>query len=64
MKFNSEKCKMMQIGNKNPGTMYVMGDKALTETKEEKDLGVIMCQNLKIEKQCGQAAKKVIRYWV
>jgi hypothetical protein len=64
MKFNSEKCKVMHIGNKNPGTMYVMGDKALTETKEEKDLGVIMCQNLKVEKQCGQAAKKVIRYWV
>ena len=35
-----------------------MGGKAMVETKEETDLGIIVSQNLKVSKQCSQAAKK------
>jgi hypothetical protein len=58
MTFNIDKCKVMHIGSKNQGTKYEMDNKEIKETNEEKDLGVIVCQNLKVAKQCGQAAKK------
>jgi ribonuclease P/MRP protein subunit RPP40 len=58
MVFNVDKCKVMHIGKKNSGAKYVMGNKEIMEVQEEKDLGVIVCQNLKVAKQCGQAAKK------
>jgi len=58
MAFNIDKCKVMHIGKKNRGAKYVMGSKELKEVEEEKDLGVTVCQNLKVANQCGQAAKK------
>jgi ribonuclease P/MRP protein subunit RPP40 len=58
MVFNVDKCKVMHIGKKNSGAKYMMGNKEIMEVQEEKDLGVIVCQNLKVAKQCGQAAKK------
>jgi hypothetical protein len=45
-------------GENNGEAKYMMGNKEITKVKEEKDLGVLVCQNLKVAKQCGQAAKK------
>jgi len=58
MAFNIDKCKVMHIGKKNRGAKYVMGSEEIKEVGEEKDLGVTVCKNLKVAKQCGQAAKK------
>ena len=40
MEFNVDKCKIMNIGNKNPRNVYSMNGTNLAETSEEKDLGV------------------------
>jgi ribonuclease P/MRP protein subunit RPP40 len=58
MAFNVEKCKVMHIGKKNSGAKYWMGNEEIKEVQEEKDLGVLVCKNLKVAKQCGQAARK------
>ncbi|XP_065671879.1 uncharacterized protein LOC136089733 [Hydra vulgaris] len=42
IKFNREKCKIMQIGNSNPQFSYKLGDHILQKTEIEKDLGVII----------------------
>ena len=48
-----EKCNVMQMGSKNPKITIEMGGKAMVETEEEKDLGIIVSQNLKVSRQCG-----------
>jgi ribonucleases P/MRP protein subunit RPP40 len=58
MDFNVDKCKVMHIGRGNKGETFMMGGKNLAEVKEEKDLGIIMCDNLKMARQCAVAAKK------
>jgi ribonuclease P/MRP protein subunit RPP40 len=58
MAFNVEKCKVMHIGKKNSGAKYRMGNEEIKDVEEEKDLGVLVCKNLKVAKQCGQAARK------
>jgi ribonuclease P/MRP protein subunit RPP40 len=58
MEFNVKKCKVMHFGHHNLGTIYTMNEVDLTETKEEKDLGVLICQDLKVSRQCLTAAKK------
>jgi len=45
MKFNIDKCKVMNFGSKNVKADYVMNDKVLNVVSEEKDLGVIVCNN-------------------
>ena len=52
------KCKVMNFGSKNIKADYVMNDKVLNVANEEKDLGVIVCNNLKVSKQCVTASKK------
>ena len=52
MPFNIDKCKVMHIGNSNLEAKYEMSGKKLEQTKEEKDLGVIVSDNFKVGKQC------------
>ena len=42
MSFNVLKCKVMHVGYNNPHYEYTMGGSKLAETKEERDLGVVM----------------------
>ena len=56
MMFNIEKCKVMHIGNKNVKCQYSMGGQFLQVVTEEKDLGVIITDDLKVSKQCAKAA--------
>ena len=63
MDFNSKKCKIMHFGNKNPKQSYCMGGYApagtvLQVVSEEKDIGVIVSDDLKPSSQCGKAVKK------
>ena len=58
LKFNSDKCKVMHIGNDNLKYNYQMQNKSLTEVQQEKDLGVIISNDLKTSSHCLAASKK------
>jgi len=61
MLFNVDKCKVMHIGYDNMKTEYLMDGVKLEHVKEEKDVGVIISEDLKWEKQCGSAVSKANR---
>lgn len=61
LKFNAKKCKIMHMGHKNPGTIYQLGGEDIACTKQERDLGVIISDDLKVGKQCDKAAGKANR---
>ena len=46
MQFNTEKCKVMHIGRHNPMFTYTIANKQLEAVKQERDLGVIIAENL------------------
>ena len=56
--FNRSKCKVMHFGKDNPKQEYTMGGIALESSKQEKDLGVLIDDNLKPKAQCAKAATK------
>jgi len=58
MKLNVEKCKVMNIVFKNKEEHYVLNGAPLGVIKEEKDLGAIVCQKLKVGKPCFKTASK------
>jgi hypothetical protein len=57
MVFNVGKCKVMHMGHSNPAFNYTMNGQVLEETKEERDIGVIVSSNMKPTAQCLRAAK-------
>ena len=62
MVFNTDKCTVMHIGNRNqPGKTYYMESHKLQECHEEKDLGVLVSDDLKVGSQCNQAFLKANR---
>ena len=56
MTFNKEKCKTMHFGHNNGMQDYVK----LSTIKEEKDLGVLITDDLKPSVQCTEAARKAM----
>ena len=56
--FNLYKCAVMHFGFANEGMEVRLGDKVLGVQKSEKDLGVIMQSDLKVDKQCSKAANE------
>ena len=58
MTFNADKCKCMHIGKNNRKYSYNIGATKMEETEEEKDLGVLISNNLKVSKQCEHASKR------
>jgi len=48
MMFNVGKCKVMNIGIKNRKEDYALNGIPLNRIKEEKDLGITICQDLKV----------------
>jgi len=61
LRFSAAKCKVMHIGH-NTKTKYFLHDNGLTteleEVGEERDLGVLVSEDLKPSKQCVAAANK------
>ena len=47
MKFHVNKCKVMHYGFNNPSYEYLMNDKVLIDTAEERDIGVTIHKSLK-----------------
>jgi len=58
MSFNVEKCKVLHIGKKNRKARYEINGIRIGVVTEEKDLGVIVADDLKVAKQCNKAASK------
>ena len=58
IKFNIAKCKVLHVGNKNIRQDYFMGGIKLECAQVEKDLGVMVDENLSGSRQCAVAVKK------
>ena len=58
MAFNVDKCKVMHIGRTSVHSKYYMNGAELGNTTEEKDLGVIVADNLMVAKHCAYAYSK------
>jgi len=61
MDFNVEKCSIMHLGFRNGHDNFKLGPNLLREIHEEKDLGVLVTDDLKVGKQCCKAANDANR---
>ena len=61
--FNVEKCKVMHLSYDNLHASYFMDGNRLQVVSEEKDLGVIVSEDLKWENSVLRQLSKVIKYW-
>ena len=52
----------MHLGYDNPHASYFMDSDRLQVVSEERDLGVIVSEDLKWEKQCAAAVKQGKKY--
>ena len=59
--FNETKCKSLHIGKKNHCQPYKMNGYTLEQVTEEKDLGIIIDNELKFHKHTAMAIKKANR---
>ena len=64
MPFNLDKCKIMHIGHKNKNEKYELLGKEIESVQQEKDLGVVITNDLKSSNHCIEAVKKAQNYWV
>jgi len=58
MLFNTDKCKVMHIGKFSFQRQYFMNNQQLEVVCNEKDLGVLISNDLKVSQQCQQAYNK------
>ena len=58
MAYNIGKCHILHLGKNNPNYLYTLGGQELEVTKCEKDLGVMISDDLKPSLQCAKAATK------
>ena len=58
MPFNDDKCHVLHVGRTNAKYQYNMGGIQLEGVRQEKDVGVIISDNLRPSFQCAKAAKK------
>ncbi len=61
VEFNVDKCKIMHIGNQNLKHTYTMDGTNLTTTREERDLGVVIDDQLGFDKHIRGIVKKANR---
>ena len=61
MLFNASKCRVMHVGRRNECYDYFMGDTLVETTREEKDLGVYISNNLSPSNHVARAAEKANR---
>jgi hypothetical protein len=61
MSFNVDKCKVMHFGVNNAKEKYSINNIVLNVVKEEKDLGVIVQDDLKVSQQCSKVVKTANR---
>jgi len=56
MAFNVDKCKIMHFGARNARSVYTMRGIPLESSDCERDIGVLISQDLKVSRQCKKAA--------
>jgi len=61
MAFNVDTCKVMHVGRTNTHFKYYMNNVQLGITKEEKDLGVLVVDDLMVAQHCAYAYSKANR---
>ena len=54
---NAEKCKAIHFLHGNKNFSYEMGDVFLDSVNKKRDLGEIVQNSLKVEKQCAKSVK-------
>lgn len=58
MEFNVKKCKVMHVGRKNNKFEYCMNGVNLSKVSHEKDIGIIINNDLKPSIQCAEASRR------
>ena len=58
MEFNTDKCKVVHAGKNNRNFTYEMQGQWLESSHSERDLGVIISNDLKTHSQCVKAKNK------
>ena len=61
MEFNETKCTVIHIGNNNKNFEYKIGETPLKTVTEQRDLGIIINQDLKWDNQVDNCVKKANR---
>ena len=59
MKFNSNKCKILHVGENNPAISYYMDASELESSGVEKDLGVLVDNKLKFDQHINETIQKI-----
>ena len=57
MSFNTDKCSIIHLGNKNLKHRYSLCGSVLRDSTKERDLGIIVDSSMKFSEQCNSAIK-------